>query len=183
MEDFNSFIDVLERARDRFYQRAAEAGDHNANPAAAYQQGCGDGTNAILDGLRQFHQQWEADRRKVIEEKFQLVALLAECRDQISYRDLLARIDRALPVCHDCKAKPGELHDSGCDVEQCPECGGQWIQCGCRIVHPRLIWTGGWPREANAIELGLVDQDGKPETDRLRFEARWDAAQGKYVRR
>jgi len=36
-----------------------------------------------------------------------------------------------LQICHDCKAKPGELHGSGCDVERCILCGGQLISCHC----------------------------------------------------
>lgn len=31
--------------------------------------------------------------------------------------------------CHDCRAEPGELHEPGCDVEQCPICGHQLISC------------------------------------------------------
>ncbi len=33
-------------------------------------------------------------------------------------------------VCHDCSAKPGELHKLGCDMERCPFCGRQLISCG-----------------------------------------------------
>src|SRR5678815_2525340 len=33
--------------------------------------------------------------------------------------------------CHDCGAKPGELHSPGCDTERCPRCGGQLISCDC----------------------------------------------------
>ncbi len=33
--------------------------------------------------------------------------------------------------CHDCGAKPGFYHHPGCDVEECPGCGGQLIGCEC----------------------------------------------------
>lgn len=39
--------------------------------------------------------------------------------------------DRRPRVCHDCDAKPGALHDLGCDVERCVLCGGQSISCDC----------------------------------------------------
>lgn len=32
-------------------------------------------------------------------------------------------------VCPDCEAGRGELHEEGCDQEQCPECGQQLIAC------------------------------------------------------
>lgn len=31
--------------------------------------------------------------------------------------------------CHDCNCKPGELHHSGCDMEECPLCHGQLLSC------------------------------------------------------
>ena len=38
---------------------------------------------------------------------------------------------KAEHVCHDCAALPGQLHVPGCDMEECPACGGQSISCGC----------------------------------------------------
>ena len=34
-------------------------------------------------------------------------------------------------LCIDCEAADGELHDLGCDTEECPKCGEQLIACGC----------------------------------------------------
>lgn len=34
-------------------------------------------------------------------------------------------------ICGDCFCKEGELHEEGCDMEKCPNCGGQLISCGC----------------------------------------------------
>ncbi len=39
--------------------------------------------------------------------------------------------DLLLPTCHDCDAKPGEYHITGCDMEVCPKCKTQQISCGC----------------------------------------------------
>ena len=33
--------------------------------------------------------------------------------------------------CHDCNIQVGGFHHPGCDMEQCPRCGGQLITCGC----------------------------------------------------
>jgi hypothetical protein len=33
--------------------------------------------------------------------------------------------------CGDCNAPRGGLHHPGCDLAQCPVCGGQMLGCGC----------------------------------------------------
>jgi hypothetical protein len=60
--------------------------------------------------------------------------------------------------CPDCAAKPGFTHDSGCDVEFCSVCGGQWIGCGHKNHDPKLaFWTGFWPGKETVRLLGLKD--------------------------
>jgi hypothetical protein len=34
-------------------------------------------------------------------------------------------------LCIDCEAGAGEIHELGCDAEECPRCGEQLISCGC----------------------------------------------------
>jgi hypothetical protein len=40
-------------------------------------------------------------------------------------------VDKTRHKCHDCCVLEGELHTPGCDVEKCPQCGGQYISCDC----------------------------------------------------
>ena len=36
--------------------------------------------------------------------------------------------------CHDCGVGPGKYHHPGCDMAECPRCGGQVIFCECKVV-------------------------------------------------
>lgn len=67
-----------------------------------------------------------------------------------------------LTNCHACDAKPGKIHEDGCDVECCSVCGGQLIQCDCEY-HDKAFarWTGIWPGKAEAkfldVDLNVFD--------------------------
>jgi len=59
--------------------------------------------------------------------------------------------------CHDCGVIPGYFHHPGCDVEQCPLCGGQAITCGHfgqagRVAERRFL--------SGECELEEEDEDG-----------------------
>lgn len=42
--------------------------------------------------------------------------------------------------CHDCGVTPGHPHHAGCDMEECPACGGQYFVCDCATPEKVRIW-------------------------------------------
>jgi len=73
--------------------------------------------------------------------------------------------------CPDCGVKPGKPHLINCDVERCPICGMQALQCfidcpccgglfaSCENVEveykDKVLWTGIWPGVLECQELNL----------------------------
>lgn len=114
--------------------------------------------------------------------------------------------------CHDCHAKPDELHDPGCDTEQCPVCGGQAITCehGEELLHKkgklwreRLPWSGIWSMTMEAVEYGFFVRwegprvpgqgtwvkcredhpDAMPSRNDVAEHCRWDREKKRFVLR
>ena len=102
--------------------------------------------------------------------------------------------------CFDCGCKAGYQHKDGCDVERCPDCGGQMISCGCEgeIEMPRIPWSGEWPGLRECREFGwyakLVrgkgwtacdksDEGASENLNRLCFDAKWDKATARFILR
>jgi putative GTP pyrophosphokinase len=50
---------------------------------------------------------------------------------RIPYGDESSDWGAHLRPCHDCAVEKGQFHVDGCDVEECPKCGGQSIACEC----------------------------------------------------
>ena len=66
--------------------------------------------------------------------------------------------------CPECGAKPGQVHEIGCDIETCSCCGGQRLSCFCPIrSHDRKFarWTGFMPGTLECIALNYFT-DPKP---------------------
>jgi len=56
--------------------------------------------------------------------------------------------------CPDCAAKPGQLHDDGCDVAHCTECGKQML-LGCKCGKSD-VWEGLWPGTTDCYKNKFV---------------------------
>lgn len=102
--------------------------------------------------------------------------------------------------CFDCGTRLATLHKPGCDIEQCPNCGRQFISCPCppKLKRKRLPWTGEFPGTAECLEFewysrwvtgrGWVrclrdDPGAGPDINRLHEEAQWDRLAGRFVKK
>lgn len=121
--------------------------------------------------------------------------LVKHLRDVI---DLDPETTRPQRKCPRCGVAPGRCHKAGCTVEQCSDCGGQRLLCGCKPA-ARLPWNGMYPGVLEAVELSwyakavtggwepcsAADPDALPDLNRVRGgqETRWDRRLKRFVLR
>jgi hypothetical protein len=56
----------------------------------------------------------------------------ASCTVKVLHRSGVALLlERATRRCGDCGVDRRGLHHLGCDLQRCPDCGGQLFSCGC----------------------------------------------------
>ena len=69
--------------------------------------------------------------------------------------------------CPDCQVKPGEIHEMGCDIAHCLNCGEQTLFEDCCENPENDMWTGLWPGVKECYELKLICYDTCkwPDTD------------------
>lgn len=56
--------------------------------------------------------------------------------------------------CHDCGVMPSRFHHPGCDIQECPLCGGQMLSCGCRFDE-----DGPEDEEGGDVEIEITVPD------------------------
>lgn len=91
---------------------------------------------------------------------------------------------RKWKTCPDCGVAIDDFHVVGCDVERCPHCGRQALQCPHFDPddYRRQVFDGYWPGDLDCERLGLKDSDGGPALNRLVRECQWNADKQRWER-
>lgn len=83
-------------------------------------------------------------------------------REMRRYEEALNAAQALKPVpcdCHDCGARPGELHKENCDSPHCTICGTQLLQCG--------------HEKGNSVHTGIESQDLKILCESMSLFCKW----------
>jgi len=71
-------------------------------------------------------------------------------------------------TCHDCGCREGEIHERGCDMENCPFCGHQLISCSC--CYKQLGYDYHWDHPTSGLPQEVFEHGLPPEQ-----QAQWEA--------
>lgn len=72
-------------------------------------------------------------------------------------------------TCGDCGVKEGELHEYGCDMEDCPFCGDQLLGCDCMYKELNLFDETKYNKETGYLPKETY-YDGLNKKQELKWE-------------
>lgn len=120
----------------------------------------------FLDGSRRARIRYGEEPHEALRLQFEIAPQLARdwgLSPDAEWAELLAAVRErtAATPCHDCGVTRGEFHHPGCDVEECPRCGGQAMSCECvRPGEPRNICSAWRVSRAEALSRIAGGLDG-----------------------